>query len=45
MYSITVTVADGYTGDYTFVNGPDWPFKENRFQVKIVLSLRTTIAD
>ena len=29
VYSITVTVADGYTGDYTFVNGPDWPFKED----------------
>ena len=29
VYSITATVPDGYTGDYTFVNGPDWWAKED----------------
>lgn len=29
VYSITVSVPDGYTGDYTFVNGPDWWAKED----------------
>ena len=41
VYSITVSVPDGYTGDYTFVNGPDWWAKED-IEVKTARCLHTT---
>ena len=42
VYSITVSVPDGYTGDYTFVNGPTTGGPRKTSQVKTALCLLTT---